>query len=141
MTASLGELGQAKSFCLFPVFWQVFLWGWGGFLLKDRLDQEYADLEKETGVPIADIPAALRVFDKLFPMPGGWFKEPADDSRKVLALMPAAMRGVGAFRRSVRSETQNYADLGYKDATTGRLVQDHNTVVRLLDVNDKDLVK
>src|SRR5579862_206144 len=34
MTVALETLSKAKSFRLFPIFWQTFLWSWGGFLLK-----------------------------------------------------------------------------------------------------------
>jgi hypothetical protein len=141
MAAGVDELSTAKSFRMFPVFWQVFLWSWGGFLLKDRLDEEYADLEKETGVPTSEIPIALSAFDKLFPTPDGWFREPSNDSRKVLILMPAAMRGIGAVRRRARKEVEHYKDLGYKDSTSDRLVWDHNTGAWLLDCAEAELVK
>jgi hypothetical protein len=140
MKAGLEELSKATSFRMFPVFWQVFLWSWGGFLLKDRLDKEYADLELETGVPTNEIPIALSVFDKLFPSAGGWFREPSNDSRRVLMLMPAAIRGIGAFRRKARSEKE-FKDLDLKDATTPRLIIDNNTSARLLDSSESDLVK
>ena len=64
---------------MFPLFWQVFLWSWGGFLLTDCVDEQYEKLSQETGVPIAEIPLALQAFDKLFPTPGGWFRELAND--------------------------------------------------------------
>ena len=51
MAAGVEELSSTKSFRMFPVFWQVFLWSWGGFLLKDHLDEEYADVENETESP------------------------------------------------------------------------------------------
>lgn len=141
MATGADELSSTKSFRMFPVFWQVFLWSWGGFLRKDHVDEEYADLEKETGVPGSEIPVALSAFDKLFPTPGGWFREPANDSRRVLILMPAAMRGIGAVRRKARNGVEHYSDLGYKNATTNRLVWDHNTGARLLDCPEPDLVK
>ena len=141
MAAGVDELSSAKSFRMFPVFWQVFLWSWGGFLLKDRLEEEYGDLEKETGVPASEIPIALSAFDKLFPTPDGWFREPRNDSRKVLILMPAPMRGIGAFRRKERMAVEGYHDLGYKDETAKRLRWDHNTGARLLDCIEADLVK
>lgn len=140
MKRGIEELSRATSFRMFPVFWQVFLWSWGGFLLKDRLDEEYADLERETGVPVYEIPIALSVYDKLFPMSGSWLKEPDNDSRRVLTLMPAAMRGVGAFRRKLREEKE-YKDLGFGDATIGRLISDHNACARLLDSKEADLVR
>lgn len=140
MKVGLEELSKATSFRMFPVFWQVFLWSWGGFLLKDRLDEEYADLELETGVPAKEIPIALGVFDKIFPSAGGWFREPFNDSRRVLMLMPAAIRGIGAFRRKARTEKE-FKDLGFKDSTTVRLIIDNNTSARLLDSSESDLVK
>jgi hypothetical protein len=141
MQSSINELSSSKSFRLFPVFWQVFLWGWGGFLLKDRLDEEYACLEKETGIPRNEIDIALSAFEKLFPVKGGWFREPRNDSRKLLILMPAAMRGLGAFRRRVLIDVENYSDLGYHDSTTARLSLDHNAGAQLLDCNKTGLVK
>lgn len=74
MEDGIRELSTAKTFRLFPVFWQVYLWSWGGFLLKDRIDEEFAALEAETGVPVCEIPIALAAFDKIFPVKGGWFK-------------------------------------------------------------------
>lgn len=141
ISSGMNYLCTAKSFQMFPIFWQVFLWSWGGFLLKDRLDEEYACLSKETGVPVDEIPIALSAFDNLFPIPGGWFREPANDSRKVLILMPAAMRGIGAFRRRLYKGLEHYKDLGYKDETTNRMTEDHNTGARLLDCPDDQLAK
>jgi hypothetical protein len=141
MAAGADELSSARSFRMFAVFWQVFLWSWGGFLLLDRLDQEYADLAKETGVEIQEIPIALSAFDKLFPTTTGWFRTPSNDSRRVLILMPAAIRGIGAFRRIVRREVEEFAHLGYLDGTTGRMASDNNAGARLLDCADGQLVK
>ena len=139
MAAGINELAAARSLRRFPVFWQTFLWSWGGFVLKDRLDQEYDDLSKETAVPVAEIPLALSAFDKLFPTPGGWFREPDGDSRKLLVLMPPTLRGLGAFRRRVRANVDQYSDLGYKDSTSLRLMWDNNTCVRHLECADADL--
>jgi len=141
MASGLEELSKAKSFRMFPVFWQIFLWSWGGFILKDRLTEEYDSLSRESGVPVDEIPIALVAFDKLFPTPGGWFREPSGDSRKVLILMPPAMRGLGAFRRKVRKAAVHYKDLGYKDSTTDRMVWDNNALVRLLECADIQLMK
>ena len=129
MARGINELSAAKSLRCFPAFWQTFLWSWGGFLLKDRVDREYEVLSKETGVPVAEVPVALSAFDKLFPIDGGWFREPAGDSRKVLVLMPPTLRGLGAFRRRVSAEVDHYDDLGYSDSTALRLIWDNNTFV------------
>jgi hypothetical protein len=140
MAAGIEELSTAKSFRVFPLFWQVFLWSWGGFLLADRLEAEYELLARETGVPPGEIPLALQAFDRLFPTSNGWFREPTGDSRKVLMLMPAAMRGIGAFRRTLHEGGKAYSDLGYKDNTGYRMHSDHNCGARLLECEDADLV-
>jgi hypothetical protein len=141
METGIKKLSGSKSFRLFPVFWQVFLWNWGGFLLKDRLDEEYAQLEKETGVPVDEIPVALTAFDEVFPIPNGWFRDPPDDVRRVLILMPPAMRGIGAYRRLQRKGVEQYRELACGESTAGRMAGDHNATVRLLDCPEVDLVK
>jgi hypothetical protein len=141
MASGVETLSAARSFRLFPTFWQVFLWSWGGFLLKDRLAEEYDALSRETGVPVEELPLALSAFDHLFPTPGGWFREPDNDSRRVLVLMPAAMRGLGAYRRRLRGGVEHYHELGYADSTASRMACDHNAGARLLDCKDADLVK
>ena len=139
MVRGIKALSAAKSFRFFGIFWQVFLWSWGGFLLNDRLDEEYAMLAAETGVPVEEIPLALSAFDLLFPVPNGWFRTPKNDSRTVLMLMPAAMRGIGAHRRRVHANAETFSALGYKDSTGWRMTGDSNALHRLLTCEDKDL--
>lgn len=140
MINAMNRLKGLKSFTQLPIFWQTFLWSWGGFLLKDKLDTEYKQLSEETGVSLDEVPIALETFNLLFPTAGGWFREPANDHRKVLTLVPAAMRGIGAYRRLLMSKVEDYPALKYTDATTDRLASDHNIGVRLLESQDKDLV-
>lgn len=141
MQTGIQKLSAAKSFRLFPVFWQVFLWSWGGFLLKSEMDEEYAQLEKETGVPVNEIPLALSAFDEIFPTPGGWFREPPNDPRRVVILMSSAMRGIGAYRRRLHRGVEEYEHLKSAAPAPERLAGDHNAAVRLLDCADEDLVK
>ena len=70
------------------------MWSGGGFLLADRQDGEYQRLSEETGVPVSEIPSALTALDKLFPVSGGWFRQPSGSQRRVLMMMPAALRGM-----------------------------------------------
>jgi len=135
------QLAAAPSFSLFPVFWQTFLWTWGGFLLRDRLDREYAALAAETGVTEGDVPLALSAFDRLFPVSGGWFRQPADDTRTCLILMPAAIRGLGAFRRLLMADIDDHNGLGLTSYTPGRLASDQNALVHLLECADDQLHK
>src|SRR5207244_13305722 len=58
--AGLSELKTHKYFKRYPAFWQVFLWGFGGFYLKDRQAQEFAWLAEDTGIPPDEIPNALK---------------------------------------------------------------------------------
>lgn len=136
------ELSKAKSFPMFPAFWQTFLWTWGGFVLKDRQDKEYEILSAETNVPVDEIPIALSAFDKLFPVGAqGWFREAWNHQRRMVMMMPGAMRGVGAARRKAIYEAKDYAGLGFNDHTTNDLIRDNNVVVRVLDCKDDELVK
>lgn len=130
---AVDELSQLKSFMRLPALWQTFLWTWGGFILLDRQEAEYERLSQETGVPVNEIPAALTAFDKLFPVGGGWFRQPSSSQRRVLMMMPAAMRGIGAFRRLLMNGVTEYKDLGYKDSTTWHLGQDNNAGAKLLN--------
>lgn len=108
--------------------------------MKDCLEEEYAALQEETGVPVAEIPIALSAFDKIFPTANGWFREP--DSRRVLILMPPAMRGIGAYRRMLLQGIESYKDLRCcSDTTKARIVDDHNAVVRLLECLKSELAK
>ena len=139
--SAVDELADLESFRLLPTFWQVFLWGYGGFILLDREEEEYASLSRETGVPIDEIPGAITALDKFFPIDNGWLVEPNGSSRRVVKLMPTAMRGIGANSRLVRYGLEEYSELGYKDRTTQHLATDHNTLVRLLEADDTELVK
>lgn len=107
----------------------------------DRQEEEYKQLSLETGVPVEDIPVALGLFDRLFPTPGGWFREPNNDSRSVLMLMPTAMRGLGAHRRLRMLGLAEFSELGYKDATAGRMASDNNVGAKLLNCSEAELVK
>lgn len=127
---------------MFPAFWQTFLWTWGGFVLKDRLDKEYAILSAETDVPVDEIPIALSAFDLLFPVGDkGWFREAWNHQRKIVMMMPAGMRGIGAARRRAIYDAKDYVALGFKDYTTNDLIRDNNVVVRILDCKDGELIK
>ncbi len=134
------SLSRARSFKLFPTFWQVFLWGWGGFILMDRKEDEYAALSLETGVPVEEIDIALSAFDQLFSNASPWFKSPAGDTRNFLKLMPAPMLGIGSFGRLQRYGKSEYRDLGFTDDTARRMAVNHMSAKNLLDLPDDELV-
>lgn len=63
-------------------------------------------------MPVDEIPPALSAFDMLFPIDGGWFRQPSSSQRRVLKMMPATVRGIGAFRRLLMNGVTDYKDLG-----------------------------
>jgi hypothetical protein len=126
-----------KSFAQLPTFWQALMWSWGGFILADREKQEFELLARETGILVEEIPTALTAFDKLFPVPGGWFRQPKYDQRRVLMQMPAVLRGMGAVRRLAMYAVDRYDKLGYKDSTASHMAQDHNAGARLLNESNE----
>lgn len=134
-------LEQRKSYRSYPVFWQTFLWGMGGFILVDRREEEYLRLSQESGMPVDEIDDALNLWDTLFPMENGWFAQPRNDGRRLMKLMPAALRGLGAFSRLTTRGLEEYEQLKLNTLTVRRLAQDHNTAVRLLESKDDQLVK
>jgi len=54
------ELSKHKYFYKYPVFWQWFMWLMGGFILLDYESQEYDILSDKSGIPVDEIPNALR---------------------------------------------------------------------------------
>ena len=141
LNSIIEKLSVAKSFRLFPVFWQTFLWGWGGFILTDRIDEEYHSLSLQTGVPKEEIDLALSVFNELYESASPWIIKPEDDFRKVVKLIPAPMRGIGAYNRLLRYKKNKYEDLGLNETTTKRFLVDNNSLVMLLDGDDEQIAK
>jgi hypothetical protein len=139
MEKGLATLSAAKSFQLFPIFWQTLLWSWGGFILNEYRDEEFAQLERETGVPAAEMPIALSAFDEIFPVRGGWFRNVDEGHRSVLILMPAAMRGLGAHRRKLSRAVKDFGDRKCAEPTKAALVNDNNALANLLDCEEKKL--
>ena len=110
-------------------------------MLNRRLDDEFAQLERESGVPKNEIPIALEAFDEIFPIRGGWFRNVNEGDFRVLILMPAVMRGIGAHRRKVMKGVKDYQDLDCGEGTKAAMVSDNNSLAKLLDCAENDLVK
>jgi len=67
------QLEKHKYFYKYPVFWQWFMWIFGGFILKDYEEKEHAILSQKSGIPIKEIPNAFESYQILFPQNDGWF--------------------------------------------------------------------
>lgn len=108
----LEQISMHQYFYLYPVFWQWFLFVFGGFILKDYLHQEYQLLSDKTGIPIEEIDNAIRSYEILFPRDGGWFVEPPNTNIKFLALFPVPYMGLGvSYRRWIYTEDHDINNL------------------------------
>lgn len=110
----MDELKKHKYYYLYPYFWQLFVFLFGGFILKDKKDEEYTLLSELTDIPKDEIPNALTAFDILFPMESGksWIFEGEQSNIKVLHLFSTPLCGIGAnFRRLIYTDNGKYPDL------------------------------
>ncbi len=135
------EMSKHEYFSKYPVFWQWFLWLFGGFILKDYKQQEYELLSKKTGIPVKEIPKALEVYNLLFPREDGWFMDLSPQSNiKLLRMFSVPFMGIGSHYRKV--VYSNSADGDFKDLdlsgnhTAEDLTKWKNLTVELLDWNN-----
>ncbi len=99
---ALSELKKHKYFHRYPVFWQWFLWVFGGFILLDYKDKEYELLSKKSQIPLDEIENAFKAYDLLFPTNGGWLQNLSPKTNiRAMKLFPVPFKGVGANYRRV----------------------------------------
>lgn len=116
-----------KYYYLYPHFWQIFVYVFGGFILEEKKETEYEMLSELTGIPIEEIPNALMAFDVLFPMPElSWLYTNRYSKISILRFMPLQFSGVGAnFRRIIyRSDDDHisFEDLGKQFDSTYTII-------------------
>jgi hypothetical protein len=106
----LVEIAKEPYFHRYPVFWQWFLWFFGGFIMTDLREKEYELFARYTGVPPSEIPNAFGAYAKLFPMERGWFIDPGSRSRvEQIKMMSVPFMGVGAnVRRLAYGGSQGF---------------------------------
>lgn len=82
----------------YPHFWQVFIYTFGGFVLKDKENQQFEILSRLTGIPMEFIPEALSSFDVLFPIRDKqWVFNMNDyNNLDIMMLFPMPFRGIGS---------------------------------------------
>lgn len=108
----LDSISKHRYFTKYPVFWQWFMWVFGGFILKDYEEREYELLSQKTGIPIEEIPNALESYQILFHLNDGWFVDLPNSNIKVMKLFPVPFMGVGAnYRRLLYTESGKFEDL------------------------------
>lgn len=118
--SGLEEISTHKYFHRYPIFWQWFLWVFGGFILLDYADKEYEILSEKTGIPKEDIPNAFKAYELLFKKEGGWFTT-LTSNIKTIHMPSVPFAGLGAhYRKMLYCNSNKYEDLklnayGYKD--------------------------
>ena len=109
--SGLDKISSDPYFHLYPIFWQNFLWLFGGFILNDYKEKEYEMLSKITGIPISEIPNAFNAYDALFPIPDGWFQELTPNSNiRVIKMFSIPFMGIGANLRLFKYTKNNKYD-------------------------------
>jgi hypothetical protein len=131
----LDSLEAQPSFHRYPVFWQWYLWLFGGFILKDYQEGEYELLSVKSGVPVDDIPQALNAFQILFPTDGGWEIDLSPESDiRLLKMASVPFCGVGAFYRLLLHEAEEYKELVLPGRhTRDDLIKWNNLSAKLLE--------
>ena len=126
-----------KYYFRYPVFWQWFLWVFGGFILKDYEEQEYALLAKKTGIPKEEIPNALASYEILFPRDDSWFMDLRSSNIQLIKLFSVPFQGIGAnYRRLVYTDNGKFKDLKLTGLhTRDDLVKWNDVTAKLLSKN------
>ena len=95
------ELEKHQYFYLYPYFFQVFFYVFGGFIMEAKHDEEYYLLSKITGIPKAEIAHAFAFWDILYPIGDKWMQTiKPHGGMTAMKMTPAPLRGIGVnFRR------------------------------------------
>ena len=131
----LEVLSEHPYFHRYPVFWQWFLWLFGGFIMLEREEEEYRLLSKKTGIPVQEIPKALQVYEILFPLEKGWFMDLSPNSRiRLIRMHSVPFMGIGAnLRRLVYAENKRFDGLELSGLhTVDDLIKWNNLLVEVL---------
>ena len=110
----LNKISTHKYFYRYPVFWQWFMWFFGGFILEDYKEKEYEILSHKTGIPVEEIENALSAYDILFPTSGGWFSRvnTSISNIKEIKMFPIPFKGIGVeYRRLIYTESGKLEEL------------------------------
>jgi len=138
----LEQLESHKYFYRYPIFWQWFMWFFGGFILKDYENEEYEILSEKSGLPIDEIPNALSSYQLLFPQIDGWFinLDPKISNIKIMKMFPISFSGVGAyFRRLIYADSKKLEELDLSGKNTLKdLIKWNNLTVEVLEEEFED---
>lgn len=91
-----------------PYLFQLFIEVYGGFYAPKK-ENELKLLSNATGIPEAEIPDCLKLYDVFFPFKEGWFYT-IKDELVALKMVPALARGAGCFVRQYAFGLKSYAE-------------------------------
>ena len=129
------QLEKHEYFYKYPVFWQWFMWIFGGFILNDYIEQEYEILSQKSSIPAEEIPNALESYQILFPRDDGWFMDLSPNSNiKLMKMFPVPFMGIGAnYRRLLYTDAKKFEDLKLTGThTLNDLIKWNNLTVTVL---------
>ncbi|MBP7795957.1 MAG: hypothetical protein KA059_04185 [Elusimicrobiales bacterium] len=133
----LNTISKHKYFHKYPVFWQWFMWIFGGFILKDYESKEYEILSKKTGIPIEEIQNAFDSYQILFPRKDdGWFMDLSPNSNiKMMKMFPVPFMGIGAnYKKWLYTKSRKFEELNLtKTHTLDDLFKWNNLIVEVLN--------
>lgn len=130
----LNQISTHKCFHRYPVFWQWFLYYFGGFILKDYQEEEYKLISIKTGIPVEEIPNAFSAYQLLFPLESGWFKDVPNSNISCLQMFSVPFMGVGAnVRRIMYTEKSTFDEIKHTGLhTLNDLKKWNNLLIDLL---------
>lgn len=101
LNAALSELSGHKYVAKYPHFWQIFIYVFGGFIMKEFKGEEYEKLSEMTDIPVEEINNALSAFDILFPHAESWMIYDRNSQIRMMKLFPVPLRGPGVIARKM----------------------------------------
>lgn len=110
---AINILKSRPFYYLYPYFWQVFIYVFGGYILLDKKDQEYELLSRISGIPMEEVENAIFFWNELYPTPNGWFSNPVNDYSNIMCLKMVSppIAGIGTNFRAYL-----YANEGMKES-------------------------
>lgn len=145
----MDKLCTYPHYYLYPVLWQNFIFVLGGFLLTDKLEDEYHILSELSGVPEDEVSVAMGAFDLLFPLSdGSWLLDKPYTTIRILKFMPLPFSGLGAnFRKLYYRRDNGDVDYPYLREilsgtyTVGDLIKFNNLAIEYLSKAKELVVK
>jgi hypothetical protein len=134
----IDKISTHKNYNRYAVFWQWFLYVFGGFILLDIKDKEYKLLSEKTGIEINEIENALSSMDLLFPTNGSWLRLNQKTNIFEAIFFPMPFRGMGANYRlemygNKDEKLKDFGEIGLKNKyAIDDLVKWNNLSVEIL---------